>query len=530
MACNIGTEILVIGGGVTGAGVAYDAAMRGFKTILVEKGDLTHGTTGRYHGLLHSGGRYAVKDPQAAHECIVENRILKRIMPEAIEDTGGFFILLPTDNEVYADRWAVACAAADIDVEELTPEEALAQEPLLNPKIRRAFRVPDAACDSFDALHALARAIRTYGGQVWPRRRVEALISGGGRVCGATVRDLVSDQIIHLAADLVINAAGPWADQIAAMAGCNLDIEHSKGTLIAYASRVVNTIINRCAMPGDGDILVPVGTVSVIGTTSVHVDDPDRYAIEHWEVEQLRLRGAELVPALAHARSLRAWAGVRPLIKSLAVTDDGRAQSRTHTVINHTEVDGVAGFISIVGGKFTTFRLMAEDAVNLACVKLGTARPCRTAEESLPGSEAQHYFALGERLERLDKGDLPGELVCECEIVSRAQLKAAIEENGSHILSDLRRDLRLGMGPCQGAFCAWRAAGVLREVAELPSEDANAALVDFMQARWKGVCPVADNQTARQVALNLRLYRGLLGVDKLPRSGQTEPYPTEKTS
>src|SRR3972149_10485598 len=88
---RIETDVLVVGGGATGTGIARDLAMRGFKTVLVEKGDLTHGTTGRYHGLLHSGARYVVKDPQAALECIQENAILRKIMPQCIEDTGGLF-------------------------------------------------------------------------------------------------------------------------------------------------------------------------------------------------------------------------------------------------------------------------------------------------------------------------------------------------------------------------------------------------------------------------------------------------------
>ena len=99
------TEILVIGGGATGSGVLRDLAMRGFQCILVEKGDLTNGTTGRYHGLLHSGGRYVVKDPQAARECIQENLILRKIIPHCIEDTGGFFVLTLCDDPVYAPRF-----------------------------------------------------------------------------------------------------------------------------------------------------------------------------------------------------------------------------------------------------------------------------------------------------------------------------------------------------------------------------------------------------------------------------------------
>jgi glycerol-3-phosphate dehydrogenase len=113
---KIQTEILVIGGGATGTGVMRDLAMRGFKAVMVEKGDLTHGTTGRYHGLLHSGGRYAVKDPLAAKECIEENRILRRIMPHCIEDTGGFFVVTPWDAPSYAPPFRIGCEVAGIPI------------------------------------------------------------------------------------------------------------------------------------------------------------------------------------------------------------------------------------------------------------------------------------------------------------------------------------------------------------------------------------------------------------------------------
>src|SRR6266516_6267798 len=92
---RISTEVLVIGGGATGAGVLRGAAMRGFGAVLVDRADLGEGTTGRYHGLLHSGGRYVVKDPASARECIAENAVLRRIAGECIEDTGGVFVTTP---------------------------------------------------------------------------------------------------------------------------------------------------------------------------------------------------------------------------------------------------------------------------------------------------------------------------------------------------------------------------------------------------------------------------------------------------
>src|SRR5690606_31889135 len=142
------TEVLVIGGGATGTGVLRDLAMRGFDTILVEQRDITHGTTGRFHGLLHSGGRYVVKDPEAAVECIEENRVLRRSMPHRLEDTGGFFVVTPWGDGDYVPKFLEGCEKAGIPVDEIPVTEALRREPYLNPKITHCFEVPDAAADA----------------------------------------------------------------------------------------------------------------------------------------------------------------------------------------------------------------------------------------------------------------------------------------------------------------------------------------------------------------------------------------------
>src|SRR5215213_2984149 len=116
----IRTEVLVIGGGGTGAGVAWDAALRGFDVVLVDRADLAEGTSGRFHGLLHSGGRYVVKDPVAAVECVEENAILRRVMPHCIEDTGGLFVTTPDDDPAYGDEFLAGAAKANMPVAEIS--------------------------------------------------------------------------------------------------------------------------------------------------------------------------------------------------------------------------------------------------------------------------------------------------------------------------------------------------------------------------------------------------------------------------
>ncbi|MEN6392750.1 MAG: FAD-dependent oxidoreductase, partial [Anaerolineaceae bacterium] len=253
---TIQTEILVIGGGATGCGVVRDLAMRGFKTILIEKADFAQGTTGRYHGLLHSGGRYAVKDPSAAKECIEENRILRRIMPQCIEDTGGFFVLTPEDDPTYAEKFISGCRAAGIPIEEVPISSMLKEEPLLNPKISRCFRVPDGSADSFLASHLNVDSAKQYGAIILNYHKVVSLHKDGNKVNGANCINQITGEEVNISADMVVNASGAWAGQIAALAGIEVQILPGKGTMIAVNHRIINTVINRCKMPSDGDILV----------------------------------------------------------------------------------------------------------------------------------------------------------------------------------------------------------------------------------------------------------------------------------
>src|SRR5919206_2626100 len=186
---SLETDVLVIGGGATGAGVAWDAALRGYDTILVDRADLAEGTSGRFHGLLHSGGRYVVKDPIAAKECIDENRIVRDIAAATIEDTGGLFVTTPDDDPAYGDEFLSGCAKAGVPAEEIDVGEALRREPRLNPGIKRAFTVPDAGIDAWKTVWALAGAAMQRGARVLTYHRVVDVPRGGDAVVGARLHD-----------------------------------------------------------------------------------------------------------------------------------------------------------------------------------------------------------------------------------------------------------------------------------------------------------------------------------------------------
>jgi glycerol-3-phosphate dehydrogenase len=194
------------------------------------------------------------------------------------------------------------------------------------------------------------------------------------------------EYLVH--AEYVINATGPWAHLVAGLANIHIEMVLSKGTMVVLDSRPVKRAINRCRYPGDGDIIVPVGTTIVLGTTSVTIEDPDNFGIEEWEVDKMLDEGIDMVPMIEDMRIQRTYAGVRPLYEPPVDEDDepeeGREVSRAFFVLDHEQLDGVGGMLSITGGKLCTARMMAEKTVDILCKKMGVDVPCRTHLEPLP--------------------------------------------------------------------------------------------------------------------------------------------------
>ncbi|MGE5578058.1 MAG: anaerobic glycerol-3-phosphate dehydrogenase subunit GlpA [Syntrophothermus sp.] len=546
-------RVVVIGGGSTGTGIARDLAMRGVPTTLIEMGDLASGTTGRCHGLLHSGGRYVVGDPATARECVEENRILRRIAPHCIEDTGGLFVAVTDKDLEYLPQFLAACRTTGLPAEEISVSQALAMEPCLSPQIQAVVRVPDASVDPFRLAMANAASAQEYGAEILRYTEVVGLVKEGDAVTGVRVQELAGGGERVIRSRFVVNAAGAWSGKIAEMAGISLGLVLSKGTLLIFNHRFVNTVINHCHPAGDGDIIVPAGTVAILGTTSITVPEPDhdRYRIEDQEIPDLLEKGSAMVPFVRSARVIRAFAGVRPLFEGSEHHEhNDREVSRNYAIIDHETAHGVKNFVTITGGKLTTYRRMAEAAVDLVCARMGVAVACQTAGEPLPGavvSGKRHYSRNHHDLHRRDSSDPvinrtmerlgsnaeqvmartsrrqeEDALICECEFVLRAEIQDHLEKleaAGSSqppwvLLGDLRRRTRVGMGTCQGAYCAYRTAGIAHQTSPFSALEANRMLAEFLQERWKGTRPVLWGDQSREAALVAQIYAGVFNLDK----------------
>ena len=525
-------DVIIIGGGATGAGTARDCALRGLKVLLLEREDLASGASGRNHGLLHSGARYAVRDSESAEECIKENKILRSIASNCVEDTGGLFITLPEDADTgygldYQKTFVEACGRAGIEARAVTPQEARNIEPSVNPRLIGAVTVPDGSIDPFRLCSANITDAVLHGATVLTYTMVTEFILEGKTVTGVRTVNTRTGETAEYHAPVTVNAAGIWAHGIAELAGVVINMYPAKGALLVFGHRVNNVVINRCRKSADGDILVPGDSVTVIGTTSTRIpfSECDHMAVTREEVELLLREGCALCPSLANTRILRAYAGVRPLVAS---DDDptGRSISRGIVVLDHKTRDGIDGFITITGGKLMTYRLMAELATDAVCRKLSVHAECKTAETPLPGSADGRISSIikrfpgkptaGQKGAAGRQGDLAGKirfdnpadcaLVCECENVTLAEIKYAVSELGVRTLSDLRRRTRIGMGTCQGTFCIRKAAKALAEALGDPSL-ADKLAADYLDERWKGLCPVGWGDTLREMEFMQRVYK-----------------------
>lgn len=529
-------DVIVIGGGATGAGTARDCAMRGLKTILIERLDFTAGATGRNHGLLHSGARYAHTDPESASECIKENMILRRIARHCVEETGGLFVTLPEDSLDYQDAFVQDCLRAGISAEVIDPKEAVKLEPAVNPDLIGAVKVPDGAIDPFRLTTANVIDARLHGADILTYQEVIGFERDGDRIVGVKLRSHRDGSESTVRGKVTVNACGIWGHLVARLAGININMYPAKGALLIFGHRVNNMVINRCRKPADADILVPGDTICVIGTTSTRIpfDEIDHLEVTPDEVDLLLREGIKLSPRLGFTRILRAYAGVRPLV---AADHDpsGRSISRGIVLLDHAKRDGVEGFVTITGGKLMTYRLMAQEATDLVCRKLGIDKPCETAEIPLPGSEEdskeekgrQHIIELSTEQKAAEgrhgswsghiksDSDAANAVVCECEQVSVGEIDYAIDELHVHNLINLRRRTRLAMGTCQGELCACRGAGLL-ERHDKCTERSLDDLAAFMNERWHGMYPVCWGETLCEVQFTSWLYQGVLGIEEIP--------------
>lgn len=397
-------DLLIVGGGITGAGIARDAALRGLSVALVERDDFAGGTSSRSSRLVHGGVRYLEHGYlKLVFEASRERRTLLRTAPHLVRPLQ---FIWPVYRGARLSRWEVRAGLALYDAlamfrnvgrhRGLSAAGVLAAEPALaRDGLKGGASYWDAATD--DAAITLANVIdaRAAGAVVLNHAALQSLMSDRDRVTGGVVRDELTGDTIKVAARIVVNATGPWTDAIRRMEDPSAApaVLGTKGVHIAVpADRMGNRAAVTMLSPVDGRVMfcLPGVSQTIIGTTDTNTDAlPDTVRANRDDVRYLLESANRFFPAaqLGPRDVIAAWAGIRPLVSG-GNKGDPAAASREHSITL-----GSRGVIAISGGKLTTYREIAEQAVDLAVRQLKrSASACVTATTLLRGSERTPVF------------------------------------------------------------------------------------------------------------------------------------------
>jgi len=532
-------DLVVIGGGVNGTGIARDAAMRGLSTMLVERKDFAAGSSGANSGMIHGGLRYLLYDRKVTELSCLDSGYIQRIAPHLLFRIPFILPVVPR-REGQAPGlfeqsflYGAECYFEEYDRYQplkngkqhtrLTDEEMRAIEPGIVEGTAGALTMDEYGIDPFRLCALNARSAERHGAVIKNHFEVARMLRSVDRIEGVELRGVRGGGREEVRARAVFNAGGPWAPKIAALAGVEVKIRPGKGVHVTLDRRLSNYAIVCKAIDGRDVFVMPHEDSSIIGTTDDdYYGDPDDLSIHDDEVKYLLDAVARTFPAVRQARILRAWAGIRPTVFDYGPLED--RLSRDHRIYDH-EVDGAAGFFSIVGGKLASFRAMSEEAVDLVCRKLGKGRPCATHVVPLPGGEAEApeasmlarandipvfaaarlaYRHGGEAGKVLALAEERPELraqACACEGVLLAELAFSLRNEFADSLTDLRRRCRLGMGVCQGTRCATPAAALWSRERAATHEAALGELESLLDERWKGHRPVLAGEALAQAEL-----------------------------
>jgi glycerol-3-phosphate dehydrogenase len=525
---SLKTQVLIIGGGITGTAIARDLALRGVHSIVIDRSHINAGASGANHGVLHSGARYVASDPESSRECKAENELLKKLAPHCIEDTGGLYVAVAEDDEKYLADFPQLCAKAGVPCDPVDIKDALEVEPVLSKDIIAAYRTEDSSIDPFRASFENLACALQRGHDFMPYTAVEAFEIGNRKIESVQIRNLLTGQEQAIEAEQVINAAGAWVGQVAALADASIEILYSKGSLLVTHSRLAQHVLLRLRPPSDGDVLCPGGTVSILGPSSVRLDSPDDIKPTTEEVDHIIDQGSPIVPSLKQCRYIRAFAGVRPLIarKKAEGTTDDRKISRGFDLIDHSD-DGVENFITVAGGKLSIFRLMAERASDQICTRLKVDAPCRTRHEPLPSTLHGEWTEPGLAPKTWMEKQRPGDMIlCECEMVPNSAVQSILENPGmqtdSVLLHNIGARSRIGKGACQGTYCGLRITSELYRQGTFQQKQGMTSLAHFTDSRWKGQRPVLFGEQLKQAELQEAMYCGLFDLE-LSNSNKSEP-------
>jgi glycerol-3-phosphate dehydrogenase len=510
-------DLIIVGGGIIGTGVARDAALRGLRTLLVEKEDFAYGTTSRSTRLIHGGLRYLrMLDFKLVRQDLKEREILLNIAPHLVHrldfvipllrSEPYFRLVLPIGLRVYN---ILSHGTSLPRCNHLSAEETLEQEPSLKNTegLTGSFLYCDGQAEYTERLcieNLLDAAGK--GATTLNHARMTELLQKDGTVSGIRVKDIITGEEYQANGRIILNTAGPWADLVWQKLGAGFTEKIRKTKGIHLLTRKLSNSALVLFAKSDGRLffVVPWLDYSLIGTTDTdYSGDPDKLYADKSDVDYLVTETQHYFPDFKKDDIYFTHAGLRALVPK-----GNKAQSstsRAHKLIDHERRDGMKGFLSIIGGKNTAYRGIAEEAVDLICEKLGKRVACATAQTPLPGAPAVS-------LEDIDKS--AGQSGLPTETVSH--LTSIYGSRYTSVLKYAAEDKRLANPISSGA------RDILAQIKHAVMEETALSVNDFMLRR--SFIGLGKSQGLDAVETVAKEMGKLLGWNSAETQKQVEGY------
>lgn len=553
-------DVVVIGGGVNGVGVARDASMRGFKVALLERNDLAFGASGNSSGMIHGGPRYMSGDPGVTESSCRDSGHIQRIAPHLlfripfiypVERSQRGKVMLTLIDAFFQAYDEFQPLKRGKPHARLTPDEIRALEPGIRGDLQGGVSFDEWGIDGARLCVANAIDAAERGAKILLGTTVEAIErrEDTGQPVAVRWRDLRNGRTGRITTTAVVNATGAWSPITASLSGLpakRARVRGGKGIHIAYDRRLTNYAVAARTIDGREIFIEPWQNMSVVGTTDDdYYGDLDDVRATSEEVRYLVQGIARVFPAIQSARAILTWAGVRPTLYEYGPLED--RLSRDHRVIDHTP-HGAPGMFSMVGGKLASYRLFAEEMTDVLCEVFGVGARPASHLTALPGGDVEiDPFAFGERLgidavaarrlvyrhgsraeriaERIERRPREAQVVCPCEPVLEAEVRHAVAAEMARSVDDVSRRTRLGLGACGGMRCAVRCGQIVAEERGLPPRFAHDQALRFLAKQARTRVVAMGPEQARQEALAIAAIRADLGAPPPETLDQAESEP-----
>ncbi len=512
-------DLIVVGGGINGAAIARDAVMRGLSVALFEMRDFSTGATWASSGMIHGGLRYLSKDPEVTRLACLDSGFIQQIAPHLIFripfvlpwlDTGITSKVIFELAEIYFDVYdRYQPLKRGKRHTRMTPEEVRHIEPGIRRDVLGAITMDEWGIDAQRLTVVNAIDAEERGADIHTYHRVRSLLrDDNSTVCGVSVEDRVGGGVRDVFGKVTFNACGPWAMNFAQAQGIDsVRIRPGKGVHLMFAGRITNYAVIFDAIDGRQMFICPHQNTTLVGTTDDdYYGDMEQIPVLESEVAYLMQAAERMFPEIRRYPMIGTTVGCRATLHEWGPSESDLG--RGHRIWDHEE-SGAAGFMTMAGGKLASYRVMAEEATDEICRRLGGfGGKCETGSTPLPGGEPHDLtiesftelglngaaarrilFRHGSRAEEIRRMmvDEPRTraIVDPLEPVTEAEIRHVVRTEHVVTVDDLKRRSRLGIASDGAARCAVRASQIVAEELEIEPDLVPELARDFLQSRWE---------------------------------------------